>query len=75
MVTMLHDYSGKEAINSGNRVGVLDLGGNTFTYLNPDKIIDINYDNAGITIQNGTLTAMQRYYQRVALLHCMIIPH
>ena len=57
VVTMLHDYSGKEAINSGNRVGVLDLGGNTFTYLNPDKIIDINYDNAGITIQNGTLTA------------------
>ena len=57
VVTMLHDYSGKESISSGNRVGVLDLGGNTFTYLNPDKIIEINYDNAGITIQNGTLTA------------------
>lgn len=57
VVTMLHDYSGKASISSGNRVGVLDLGGNTFTYLNPDKIIEINYDNAGITIQNGTLTA------------------
>lgn len=57
VVTMLHDYSGKEPIKSGNRVGVLDLGGNTFTYLNPDKIIDINYDNAGITIRNGTLTS------------------
>ena len=57
VVTMLHDYSGKGSISSGNRVGVLDLGGNTFTYLNPDKIIEINYDNAGITIQNGTLTA------------------
>ena len=57
VVTMLHDYSGKESISSGNRVGVLDLGGNTFTYLNSDKMININYDNAGITIQNGTLTA------------------
>ena len=57
VVTMLHDYSGTGSISSGNRVGVLDLGGNTFTYLNPDKIIEINYDNAGITIQNGTLTA------------------
>ena len=26
VVTMLHDYSGKESISSGNRVGVLDLG-------------------------------------------------
>lgn len=57
VVTMLHDYSGKESISSGNRVGVLDLGGNTFTYLNSDKMININYDNADITIQNGTLTA------------------
>ena len=57
VVTMLHDYSGTGSISSGNRVGVLDLGGNTFTYLNPDKMININYDNAGITIQNGTLTA------------------
>ena len=56
VVTMLHDYTGNDSIASGTSSGTLDLNGNTFTSLSSDQMVQINYDNAGITIRNGTLT-------------------
>lgn len=53
---MLHDYTGNDSIASGTSSGTLDLNGNTFTSLSSDQMVQINYDNAGITIRNGTLT-------------------
>ena len=54
-VEMLHDYTGSDKIYSGSADGVLDLGGHTYTSQDPNEIVQINYDNVNLTIQNGTL--------------------
>ena len=55
VVTLLHDYTGSDKIYSGSRSGTLDLAGRTYTYTGSDAIVDVNYENVGLTIQNGTL--------------------
>ena len=52
---MLHDYTGSDKIYSGSADGVLDLGGHTYTSQDPNEIVQINYDNVNLKIQNGTL--------------------
>ena len=54
-VEMLHDYTGSDKIYSGSADGVLDLGGHTYTSQDPNEIVQINYDNVNLKIQNGTL--------------------
>ena len=58
-VEMLHDYTGSDKIYSGSEGGVLDLGGHTYTSQDPNEIVQINYDNVNLTIQNGTLKSSQ----------------
>lgn len=55
VVTLLHDYTGSDKIYSGSRSGTLDLAGRTYTYTGSDAIVDVNYENVALTIQNGTL--------------------
>lgn len=55
-ITLLHDYTGSEAIKSGNAVSTLDLDGHTYTYTGSAEMIDINYDGAGLVIKNGSIT-------------------
>ena len=55
VVTLLHDYTGSDKIYSGSRSGTLNLAGRTYTYTGSDSIVDVNYENVGLTIQNGTL--------------------
>ena len=56
-ITMLHPYVGNEAICSGSKGYILDLGGNAYSYTGTQQTVDINYDGASITIRNGMLKA------------------
>ncbi len=58
-VMMLNDYTGNEAIHSGDNVATLDLGGHAYTYTGTQKIFEVNYDNAGIVVKNGTVNAQK----------------
>ena len=69
LVTLLHSYVGSDSIHSGNHIGTLDLGGNTYTYTGTGCIVDINYDNAGITVQNGSLMATDAPAHGIEMLY------
>lgn len=58
-VMMLNDYTGNEVIYSGDNVATLDLGGHVYTYTGTQKVFEINYDNAGIVVKNGTVNAQK----------------
>lgn len=70
VVTMLHDYTGNESIVSGNQSGTLDLSGHTYTYTGTQKIADVNYDGAGLTIKNGTVKTVQNLSDAGVLMLC-----
>ena len=53
-VELLNDYIGSESITTGPTKGTLDMQNHTFTTSNK-KIIDVNYDDADLTIKNGKL--------------------
>ena len=55
VVTLMNDYTGSEKISSGSHSSTLNLAGKTYTYTGSDTIVDVNYDNVSLTIQNGNL--------------------
>ena len=68
-VTLMNNYTGSDKISSGSKTGTLDLGGNTYTYTGTDAIVDVNYDNAGMTITNGTLTTTNSVADGIHMLN------
>ena len=72
-VTMLNDFTGDEAIYSGNKVATLDLGEHTYTYTGTQQVLYINYDNAGIVVKNGEVVATQALDQAGAIEGRLVI--
>lgn len=69
-VAMLNDFTGNETIHSGDRVATLDLGGHTYTYTGSQQVLDVNYDDAGIVLKNGTVVATQPLSQAGVAMFC-----
>lgn len=67
-IKLLNNYVGSGFIASGDREGVLDMNGNTFTTTG-DKVVDVNYDNAALTIKNGALISKHANGNGVVMLN------
>ena len=68
-ITMLNDYTGSTPLYSGNATSTLDLNDKTYTYTGPERIAEINYDNAGLTLMNGTLKCEQSGIDGIHMLY------
>lgn len=68
-IVMLNDYFGAERINSGDHDATLDLGGHTYSYTGDECIVDVNYDDASLTIQNGSLKATDASSDGIRMLY------
>ena len=68
-ITMLNDYTGSDPIKSGNATSTLDLNHKTYTYTGTERIAEINYDNAGLTLMNGTLECEQSNVDGIHMLY------
>ena len=56
---MLNDYTGNEAVHSGDNVATLEFGRSCLHLYRYAEGIEINYDNAGIVVKNGTVNAQK----------------
>ena len=54
-IVLLNDYVGSDKIASGQKDGVLDLDGHTYTYTGGDAAIDVNYPGVTLTVKNGSV--------------------
>lgn len=68
-VTLLHDYTGSDSIKSGSSDAVLDLDGHTYTYTGEQTIAEVNYDNASLSVSNGTLKGTNDSADGVQMLY------
>ena len=68
-VTLLHDYTGSDSIKSGSSDAVLDLDGHTYTYTGEQTIAEVNYDNASLSVSNGTLMGTNDSADGVQMLY------
>ncbi len=68
IITLLHDYTGNDTINSGSRTGTLDLNKNTYTYTGSSDIVSVNSPKVSLTIKNGTLTATSESCTGISLV-------
>ena len=54
-IVLLNNYVGSDKIASGQKDGVLDLDGHTYTYTGGDAAIDVNYPGVTLTVKNGSV--------------------
>ena len=59
-ITLLNDYTGSDLIYSGSENCTLNLDGHTYTYTGSKAIVDVNYPNVTLTIENGKLIATDK---------------
>ena len=57
IVTLLHDYSGSQKIDSGSKSIILDLNGHEYTYTGKEYAVDVNNSKVKLTIKNGSIVS------------------